>query len=175
MRQTMKSTLMAGLSALALSSPAAQAQAPTPPAACQAAEHRQFDFWLGEWDVFNPKGQLVGRNQIAREYGGCVIHERYTTPRAYAGESLNAWDAQRKVWHQTWMDNTGTVLLLDGGWKDGQMVLEGEGRDPQGRAQRQRISWTPNADGTVRQHWQTQVQGADWVTAFDGLYRRRPQ
>ncbi|MBB5206220.1 hypothetical protein HNQ51_003565 [Inhella inkyongensis] len=171
----MKSSLMAGLSALALCSPAVQAQAPNPapPPPCQAAEHRQFDFWIGDWDVFNPAGKLVGHNQIAREYAGCVIHERYSTPRAYAGESLNAWDAQRKVWHQTWMDNTGTVLLLDGAWKDGQMVLEGQGRDPQGRAQRQRISWTPNTDGTVRQHWQTQVAGEDWVTAFDGLYRRR--
>jgi tetratricopeptide (TPR) repeat protein len=24
---------------------------------CSGAEYRQFDFWLGEWDVFNPNGQ----------------------------------------------------------------------------------------------------------------------
>jgi hypothetical protein len=33
--------------------------APKPPA-CIAPEHRQFDFWLGEWEVRGPAGKLVG-------------------------------------------------------------------------------------------------------------------
>src|SRR4051812_17076259 len=81
-------------------------------AACDAPESRQFDFWLGEWTVTTPDGKLAGTNRITREYGGCVLHEHYTTPRDYAGESLNTWDADRKVWHQTWVDNSGTLLLL---------------------------------------------------------------
>ena len=36
-----------------------------------------------------------------------------------------------------------------------------------------RISWTPNEDGTVRQHWETRTGDADWTTLFDGLYTRK--
>ncbi|HYD81545.1 MAG TPA: DUF1579 family protein [Paucimonas sp.] len=140
---------------------------------CDAPEHRAFDFWLGEWQVYRPDGKLAGTNRIEREYGGCVLHERYTTGAQYSGESLNAYDAGRKVWHQTWVDNAGALLLLEGGLRDGKMVLEGQTVQADAKRIRHRISWTPNADGTVRQHWE--VMGADgkWNTAFDGLYRRK--
>ena len=39
---------------------------------------------------------------------------------------------------------------------------------------RHRIQWTPNQDGTVRQHWQTRPVGEpEWKTVFDGLYTRK--
>jgi hypothetical protein len=32
------------------------------------AQHRQFDFWLGEWEVFDyssgTKGEVIGKNTI---------------------------------------------------------------------------------------------------------------
>jgi hypothetical protein len=31
----------------------------------------------------------------------------------YSGESLNEYDAARKVWHQTWVDSSGTLLLFN--------------------------------------------------------------
>ncbi len=139
---------------------------------CTAAEHRQFDFWLGEWRVTTPDGKLAGINRIERVYDGCVLHERYGNGRGYRGESLNMYDPGRKVWHQTWVDNTGTLLLLEGGLKDGRMVLEGTTTAAEGVVTRHRITWTPNADGSVRQFWEsTDAKGA-WTTAFDGLYTR---
>jgi hypothetical protein len=142
-------------------------------APCDAPEHRQFDFWLGRWDVHTPDGKLAGRNHIERGYGGCALHERYTTERSYAGESLNAYDAGRRVWHQTWVDNGGLVLLIEGGWRDGRMLLEGQTTGADGRVTRHRISWTPGPDGGVRQLWEsTDAQGA-WTVAFDGRYTRR--
>jgi hypothetical protein len=142
-------------------------------APCDAPEHRQFDFWVGEWNVSRPDGQQVGTNSISREYGGCVIHERYTTARAYAGESLNTWDTARGVWHQTWVDNGGTLLVLEGRLAGNAMVLEGGGmRD--GKPVKHRITWTPNADGTVRQFWESAGPDGQWKTAFDGLYRKAP-
>jgi hypothetical protein len=44
---------------------AASAHAQTPPA-CSAAEHRQFDFWLGEWDVKNAAGKEAGPATASR-------------------------------------------------------------------------------------------------------------
>ena len=161
-------------SALALCLAAASpAYAAEPPPACSAAEHREFDFWLGSWDVHTPDGRLAGRNEIASEYGGCVIHERYTTERGYRGESLNMFDAGRRTWHQTWVDNSGTLLRLEGGLRDGSMVLEGETAGAGGRVTRHRITWTPNADGSVRQLWESTDAEGRWTVAFDGRYTRR--
>jgi hypothetical protein len=140
---------------------------------CDAAEFRQFDFWLGDWEVRTPDGQLAGRNRIESAQGGCVLHERYATERGYAGESFNIYDSTRKVWHQTWVDNTGLLLLLDGGLRDGSMVLEGPGVGGEGRAVRHRITWTPQSDGRVRQLWETTDAAGRWATAFDGMYARR--
>ncbi|MBI3229601.1 MAG: DUF1579 family protein [Burkholderiales bacterium] len=148
--------------------PAAATSAP-----CISAEHHAFDFWIGHWDVFKPDGSLAGSNKIEREYNGCVIHERYTTPHGFAGESLNAYDSARKVWHQTWMDNGGTVLLLDGGIQGNSMVLLGNGQDSAGKQIRHRITWTPKADGNVRQHWESTDEKGNWTTVFDGLYKRK--
>jgi hypothetical protein len=158
------------LAALVSSSGLATAE---PPKACTDAAYRAFDFWLGDWNVHTPDGKLAGRNRIAREYGACVIHEHYRTPRGYSGESLNTYDRSRGVWHQTWVDNSGLLLLLEGGPHDGAMVLEGQTIDDAGKPQRQRITWTPNADGSVRQLWETRADGGDWSVAFDGMYRRR--
>ena len=138
--------------------------------ACDGPEYRQFDFWLGTWQVHTPDGKLAGTNRIEREYGGCVIHEHYTTERGYTGESLNTYDAAREVWHQTWVDNAGTLLLLEGRLRAGSMVLEGQTLDEKGRAIKHRITWTPNTDGSVRQHWESTDENGRWTTAFDGRY-----
>jgi hypothetical protein len=140
---------------------------------CDSPEHRQFDFWLGSWNVHTPNGKLAGVNRIEREYDGCVLHERYSTERGYQGESLNSYDPGRKVWHQTWVDNQGTLLLLEGGMRSGSMVLEGQSTAADGQLTRHRISWTPNADGSVRQHWESTDAKGQWSTAFDGRYTRK--
>lgn len=146
---------------------------PLADAACEGPEYRAFDFWLGEWKVSTAEGKFAGFNRITLEYGACVLHERYLTAGGYIGESLNTYDAGRKVWHQTWVDNTGTLLLLDGGIRDGKMVLEGETTDEKGQVSQQRITWTPNPDGSVSQLWQSRIAESKWETVFDGLYRKK--
>ena len=133
--------------------------------------NRGFDFWVGEWDVHRTDSDvLVGRNVITRMHDGHVLAESYTTDAGFTGGSLNGFDHERGGWHQCWMDCTGLVLDLYGGVVDGQMVMTGEVRT----GQIEKISWTPAADGTVRQHWQQSTdQGATWVTVFDGTYKPR--
>jgi hypothetical protein len=141
--------------------------------ACDSREQRQFDFWLGEWNVHTPDGKLAGVNRITLEYDGCVLHEHYSNNRGFSGESLNVYDAARKVWHQTWVDNSGLLLLIEGGFRDGNMVLEGQVIDAAGLAVRHRITWSPNADGSVRQHWESTDATGKWTTLFDGKYTRK--
>lgn len=139
---------------------------------CADAAYRQFDFWVGTWDVFKPDGSLAGRNRIEKRYDGCSLHEQYGTPAGYRGESLNTYDAGRKLWHQTWVDNGGTLLLLEGSLRAGSMQMEGTTTAADGKVTRHRITWTPNPDGSVRQHWQSTDAGGKWSTVFDGRYVR---
>lgn len=140
---------------------------PAPPAPCADPAHRQFDFWIGEWTVTLPNGTAAGQNRIESVDRGCVLQEHWISTGGFSGRSLNTYDASRKVWHQTWVDASGTLLLLEGGMRNGKMVLEGE----QGGA-RNRITWSPQTDGSVRQVWESSPDGKTWTPAFDGLYRK---
>jgi len=140
---------------------------------CASAEHRQFDFWVGSWDVVSPAYPgAVSRSRISRINDGCTVLEEYTTQVAYEGKSLNFYDATRKVWHQTWIDNQGGALYLEGGLEGNAMVLSTTGS----KESIQRITWTPLPDGRVRQHWEsTADSGKTWTTAFDGYYSKRAE
>lgn len=144
------------------------------PAPCSAPEYRQFDFWAGDWVVSDPTGRKVGTNRIDVVQGGCALHENWASVKASRGESLNFYDARTGKWTQAWIGNDGGALLLVGGLRGAEMVLEGESPAPDGRPAKQRITWTPREDGTVRQHWETSTDGGkSWTTAFDGIYAKR--
>ena len=139
-------------------------------------EIHQFDFWLGSWNVLDQDGRTVGTNQITALFDGRAIAESWAGAGGVSGRSLNSWDANRGAWHQTWMDSTGATLLLDGGLRDGAMVLEGNAPSDSepGAMERHRITWTPSEDGTrVRQLWEVSSDdGATWSVGFDGRYHR---
>jgi hypothetical protein len=171
MATPIKHSFWVGMVLVGFAADAAHAAAPVGP--CDAPAHRQFDFWLGNWEVRTPDGKLAGTNHIERKYGGCMLHERYTTQRGYKGESLNIYDASRKVWHQTWVDSEGTLLLLEGALRGTSMVMTGRTVGEKRRITQHRITWTPNADGSVRQHWESADEKGKWSTAFDGRYTRK--
>jgi hypothetical protein len=147
---------------------------PRPPKACAAPEFRQFDFWLGDWKVTDPKGNVAGTNLITLEMDGCVLHEHWVGSKGGNGESFNIYDGATKQWHQTWVDNGGTLLSLIGGIVDGRMVLSGPGQGPKGEAITNRIAWEKLADGRVRQTWTVSSDGGKtWATSFDGYYSKK--
>jgi hypothetical protein len=165
---------IANAQSTAQTAPAGQAKPP-----CRAPEHRQFDFWIGDWDVFAPDGKPAGTNLIKPVLGQCVLHEHWMGKGGPAGESFNAYDASRKVWHQTWVDAGGNVLMLDGRFEDGSMVLSDKTLPGKPNPDVvNEIAWTANADGSVRQHWRVSRDGGkSWTSLFDGKYVRaaRPQ
>jgi hypothetical protein len=56
------------------------AQQNTIAGSCNGVEFHQFDFWLGEWEVFNKQGIKVGENEIIRLQEGCVLQENWKSP-----------------------------------------------------------------------------------------------
>jgi hypothetical protein len=146
---------------------------PAVPRPCAAPLHRQFDFWIGVWDVVDPAGKFAGINRIEPLDGGCALAESWSSAGGgYTGHSLNSVSSDGR-WRQTWVDSSGLRLELVGGLVDGKMVLEGE--TPAATAGspsvKNRITWSPEAEGRVRQHWETSADGGKtYATAFDGRY-----
>jgi len=141
---------------------------------CSSAEARQFDFWVGSWNVTVADKQ-AGTNDVTLEENGCVVHEHWTSSRGgTTGQSFNFFDRTVSKWHQFWVDNSGNYLHLTGSYADGKLVLTGVAPGPDGKPADQRLTFFKNADGSVRQFWETSADhGATWQVAFDGLYRRR--
>lgn len=153
--------------------PAPAPATPAPPA-CTGPEFRQFDFWIGEWDVKLPNGKVAGTNSIKSILGGCVLHESWQGTGNINGHSYNIYDAGTKTWNQTWVDNGGTLLNLRGGLVDGKMVLSGDTVDDKGVKTINRITWTKIDDNNVRQLWETSSDGGKtWAVAFDGQYAKK--
>jgi len=159
---------------LVLAGRPAVAQTAPPRQACAAPEYHQFDFWIGEWDVTLPNGKRAGVNRIEPILGGCALRESWSGAGGGSGTSYNVWDVSRRRWHQTWVDHQGGLLLLDGAFADGRMVLQGETVDSTGTKQLQRITWEQTSPGHLRQLWESSADGGStWTTAFDGRYAKR--
>ena len=163
---------------LAVAAQEMDSDSPAPTNLCSSHEYQQFDFWIGDWSVTSD-GQLAGTNSIHPIHNGCALQENWqgTGEGGISGTSFNIYDQATGRWHQTWVDDSGTLLLLDGGLNDGVMVLSGQRptRDGSGVTQH-RISWTPNADGSVRQLWEaSKDEGGSWTVLFDGLYTQAPE
>lgn len=144
---------------------------------CAGAEYRQFDFWLGEWDVFNPAGQKIGRNSITSTNDGCVVLESWRDARGGTGNSFNFYEAATKRWHQFWVNSNGnaaplsaaadgTPMPMSGGLVNGAMVLQ----SAPGTKPINRWTWSKTEGGKLRQHAEQSDDGTTWRTVFDGVY-----
>jgi hypothetical protein len=154
---------------------AQQTQAPPPD--CSAAEHRQFDFWIGSWDVFNAQGKQSGKSEVTSALKGCTLHERWESTQGFVGESFSSYDRAVKAWHQTWVDVQGDVWKTDGGLVDGKMVLTREARSTKDPSKMVTHRWTWAKEGDADHVYQLAEYSTDggktWQTYFDGHYVRR--
>jgi hypothetical protein len=53
------------------------------------AIYRQFDFWIGTWDVYNPQDVKVGENVIRKLDNGALLLENWTSTQGTTGHSMN--------------------------------------------------------------------------------------
>jgi hypothetical protein len=129
---------------------------------------------LGEWDVFDPSGNLAGTNTITKLYDGCVILEEWVSAGPSRGTSQNFYDRSDQSWNQIWIDNTGFVLKLKGKLIDKTMVMKSELQQGQNGKFYHQISWISNADGTVTQLWETfDASQKKTGELFRGTYKKK--
>ncbi|MBI1341420.1 MAG: hypothetical protein GC171_00650 [Terrimonas sp.] len=149
---------------------------------CSAPEYRQFDFWIGEWDVYsNANGNLAGKSKISLLLDSCVILEEWTSANltqgiVYTGKSFNKYNPSTKQWQQTWVDNVGgsTEFLRGEAGKDKMTFYADHVKDKKGNDFFRRLTFYKLGADIVRQHGEKSTDnGKTWQTEYDLEYRRK--
>lgn len=148
----------------------AVAQPAPPTAICDSVERRAFDFLLGTWRVESVEGVDGGTVQVSRRADGCGLQEVWTSPSGRRGVSLNTYTPGDGSWHQTYVDNGGTVLHLKGGTVNDGMVLYDRSGLGDGRVDR--FQWQPRPDGTIYQSWHRSIAELSWQPVFEAIWSR---
>lgn len=143
--------------------------------ACCRATYQQFDFWIGDWNVYDTLGTKVGENTIEKLVNNCVLSEYWRGESGSTGRSYNYYNRQDSTWNQVWIDQSGGNLVLKGKLVSGTMILQSD-LIPGQRIDwyRNRITWTPNDDGSVTQLWEILNKEQKVINqVFKGIYKKK--
>lgn len=136
-------------------------------------ESRQFDYWVGDWDVTTASNQPAGKSSVQLLLGGCALLENWTSVTGFSGKSLNSYNSNLKMWQQFWTDQTGRVTeYRDGEFVNGSIRVTAHTYGKAGGLIR--MTYTPIDKDLVRQWGEASSDsGKTWVTTFDFYYHRR--
>lgn len=150
------------------------AQSKNDDCSCCGENYKLFDFWIGEWEVFDVNDKLVGTNKITKQYDNCVLKEEWISSGTNRGTSYNFFDKADNTWNQVWIDNTGYVLRLSGNFVDNAMVLKSKLLIGKNGKYYNQISWTLNENNTVTQLWELFNEKNNKISeAFRGIYKKK--
>jgi tetratricopeptide (TPR) repeat protein len=143
-----------------------------------APENRQFDFWVGDWDVVMTHGNSpAGISHIERVIGDCVIWENWTSlgNTGYSGKSYNIYNPSFKRWEQFWVDNLGGIIHFYGGLQEGAMdFYTDEIPQPDGTNLKRHLQFFHLGADKVRQFSQGSSDGGkSWSVEYDFTYNRK--
>lgn len=149
------------------------------PPPCSQEEAKQFDFWIGTWDLewTDAQGKIQkGTNTINKILNGCVIEENFNgggSP-AYLGKSHSMFDTQSGKWKQTWVDNGGAYLDFTGEMNDGKMILQREFISKGGKKIMQRMTFYNIQKDSLEWVWEgSQDEGKSWKINWKLNYKRQ--
>lgn len=151
----------------------AAAVAPASPR-CAAHEFHQFDFWAGDWDVYDRDAPATpaARAHVDPVVGGCALREVYEQNDGLVGESTTFYDSSNKTWHHTWVTNRGQVLEIAGTTKGDAVVLQGMHRGGNAPDKIVRMEWKVEKDGVRETADSSMDGGVTWKPMFDMVFRR---
>jgi len=140
-------------------------------------ENRQFDFWLGEWNVSTTQGAVPsGNSKIELILEDCVVQENWKSLNSpYAGKSYNIYNASLKRWEQYWVDSVGGNIFFYGGLKDGVMdYWTDDLPQPDGTKLKRHLQFFKLGSDSVRQFSQGSSDGGkSWQVEYDFTYIRK--
>ncbi|MBI4748337.1 MAG: hypothetical protein HY774_07590 [Acidobacteria bacterium] len=91
------------------------------------SEARQFDFWLGRWNVAIPGINFPVQDVITSFGlgGGIAILEDFRAGAQPIGTSISLYSPKTGKWYQTWYDTDQLLIEMAGGVQDGNMIIQG--------------------------------------------------
>ncbi|HYG20791.1 MAG TPA: hypothetical protein VD816_17760 [Ohtaekwangia sp.] len=140
---------------------------------------RQFDFWIGHWDVYvTGTKKHAGSSHVEMAAGGCAILEHWTSiaNAPYTGNSINFIDPATKKWKQVWIGSEGINVseFLHGEYRDDAMRFEFATTDTSGKKTLTHFYLFNETLDQVRQlHEISKDDGKTWTATYDFTYRRR--
>ncbi|PQJ75969.1 hypothetical protein [Polaribacter gangjinensis] len=142
---------------------------------CSGEKYEQFDFWEGNWKVYDKEGDLVGTNKVIKLQNDCVLQENWVSKLSKnTGTSYNYYNPKDDTWNQIWIDNSGFIMNLKGHFKDGKMILKSDLVEANPRSFANQITWKKNKDNTVTQIWTTvDEKGKVIYEIFYGIYKKQ--
>jgi hypothetical protein len=147
-----------------------------PGAPCADAAHREFDFWVGEWNVYGTNDAFFGTNVVTSELDGCLVQEHWISGAGFRGRSLNTFDAETGMWHQDWASQVPVPfastarLRTSGGIEDGSMVLDDVRQTIFGPFS-DTWTWTSDGSGNVIQTGVTETPFPVLNGSFTAVYK----
>jgi len=142
---------------------------------CSAPEARQFDFWLGEWEVTWGDGQR-GTNRIQSILNGCVLLENFDGNPSipFRGMSVSTYIPKFGQWRQTWVDDGGNYWAFSGGFDDGRMALATDDVTPEGKPIKLRMVFYNIAADELDWNWEkSEDGGGTWTLLWHLHYTRK--
>ncbi|MEJ2615923.1 MAG: tetratricopeptide repeat protein [Ignavibacteriaceae bacterium] len=139
-------------------------------------EAKKFDFWVGEWNVYNPQKQKVGDSKIEKILKGAVILENWSGVSGYTGKSFNHFNMDKKKWVQYWVDQNSNSIYFEGNYDSTKKAIvyysydHAEDSSPYIR----RLTFYNLGADKVRQFSQRSTdKGETWTTEYDFTYIRK--
>lgn len=143
---------------------------------CDTIPHtRDFDFWVGEWDVYTTQGKnLAGHSRIDRILSGCAIQENWAGGIGDTGKSFNWYNTVTQEWQQTWIaDQAYSTEYRKGKLEGNNLTLMAESHNAQGVLTLTRLTFTNMDPNRVRQLFETSTDGGKtWSPSTDLIYVR---
>lgn len=141
---------------------------------CPAAEARQFDFWVGEWDLTWGEDKK-GTNVITSKWDGCVIEEQFDGRPGvdFLGMSISTYNPKIEKWQQTWVDSQGGYIDLVGEFKDGEMTLVNQPADSDGTTLFRMVFYNIEEDALDWNWERSEDRGESWELRWQIHYERK--
>jgi hypothetical protein len=138
------------------------------------SDYRQFDFWLGDWDVFDKAGDALGSSHVERILANCVLFETWRGLGAGEGRSLSSWNPGLHRWEQYWVDGQGVPIFFTGRLEQGELRLRAYSASRSGTPLQRRMTFSKLPDGRVRQLSESSSDGGrTWVAEYDFYYLKK--
>lgn len=142
-------------------------------------KYSEFDFWIGEWEVFDLKGNIAGHSTISKILDNCVVLEEWKSANTqqgliYSGKSYNSYNTTTQQWQQIWVDNTGgSNEYLTGHFENEAMhFLSRPFLLNKNETAIRRLTFFKLKDNKVRQFGEiSKDDGKTWASEYDLEYR----